>query len=450
MNYRQAWDFLDNLQFFKIKLGLDSMSMFLDELDRPQHQLQFVHIAGTNGKGSVAVTLLTLLAKAGYRVGLYTSPHLISVRERFRINDSFISEEEFAVEAGKIHGILAGRQITYFEFTTALALLWFVSRKVDLAIMEVGLGGRLDATNVIRPLASIITNVTMDHEAYLGTSISEVAREKAGIIKPKVPVVCGVEPNEFDTDGVALRVIEDVCRSQTAPLYLHGRDFLAEPVSGGWNYWGMKRRGCCRVRERLNGLVCNMTGEHQATNAALALAALEILAPLGFTVSEQAIRLGLSEAFWPGRLEYFCLSSATGEKADCTDSHARRYLLDGAHNPAGVRTLKKALQDNYDYKNLILVWGAMSDKDSTATLPDIAPLAARIILTKQRSDRSADPEALMQLLPSYSRECCLCIPSVAGALNKAAGLATPDDLICIAGSLYLVGEARGILRGETW
>jgi len=450
MNYRQAWDFLDNLQFFKIKLGLDSMSMFLDELDRPQHQLQFVHIAGTNGKGSVGITLLTLLAKAGYRVGLYTSPHLISVRERFRINDSFITEEEFAAEADKICAILAGRQITYFEFTTALALLWFASRKVDLAIMEVGLGGRLDATNVIRPKVSIITNVSMDHEAYLGTSISEVAREKAGIIKLKVPVVCGVDQNEFDTTGEALKVIEDVCRSQMAPLYLYGRDFIAEPVAGGWNYWGMKRRGCCRVRERRNGLVCKMTGEHQMTNAALALAALEILAPQGFTVSEQVIPVGLSEVFWPGRLEYFCLSSATGEKEDCTDSQASQYLLDGAHNPAGVRSLKKALQDNYDYQHLILVWGAMSDKDSKATLPDIAPLAHRIILTKQQSERSAEPGVLMQLLAPADKERCLCIPSVVEALKKAAVLATPQDLICIAGSLYLVGEARGILCGETW
>jgi dihydrofolate synthase/folylpolyglutamate synthase len=191
MNYKETWTFLDNLQFFKIKLGLESMRMFLEELDSPEEDLKFVHVAGTNGKGSVAVTLLTLLSKAGYKVGLYTSPHLSSVRERFRINDEYISEQEFAEEGSRIHDILAGRQITYFEFTTALALLWFARRKVDLAILEVGLGGRLDATNVITPLVSVITNVSMDHEMYLGNTLAEIAGEKAGIIKENVPVISG-------------------------------------------------------------------------------------------------------------------------------------------------------------------------------------------------------------------------------------------------------------------
>ncbi|MBW2472169.1 MAG: bifunctional folylpolyglutamate synthase/dihydrofolate synthase, partial [Deltaproteobacteria bacterium] len=189
MNYHEAWTFLDSLQFFKIKLGLESMRMFLKELGSPEQELKFVHIAGTNGKGSVAVTLLTLLAKAGYRVGLYTSPHLSSVRERFRINYEYIAEEEFAEESTRIHDILAGRQITYFEFTTALAMLWFARMNVDLVIFEVGLGGRLDATNVVTPLVSVITNVSMDHEMYLGNTLVEIAGEKAGIIKEKVPVV---------------------------------------------------------------------------------------------------------------------------------------------------------------------------------------------------------------------------------------------------------------------
>ncbi|MCK5232610.1 MAG: bifunctional folylpolyglutamate synthase/dihydrofolate synthase, partial [Desulfobulbaceae bacterium] len=163
MNYPEAWSFLDNLQFFKIKLGLESMTRFLYGLDRPQENLRFVHVAGTNGKGSVCITLLTMLVAAGYNVALYTSPHLNSVRERFRINNSYISKKEFARIAGKIINILQGRQITYFEFTTAIAMVWFAEMKVDLAILEVGMGGRLDATNVICPLISIITNVSMDH-----------------------------------------------------------------------------------------------------------------------------------------------------------------------------------------------------------------------------------------------------------------------------------------------
>jgi len=233
MHYNEAWSFLDNLQFFKIKLGLDSMTIFLDELDHPQQGMKCIHIAGTNGKGSVAVTLLTLLARAGYQVGLYTSPHLNSVRERFRINDTFISEKEFAEEATRIRNILDNRQITYFEFTTALAILWFKRRAVDIAILEVGLGGRLDATNVIEPLVSVITNVSMDHEAYLGNTLAEVAGEKGGIVKRGVPVVSGVEQNDFDRDGIGARVIADICHKQRAPLFQHGQDFYAEEEENG-------------------------------------------------------------------------------------------------------------------------------------------------------------------------------------------------------------------------
>src|SRR5210317_1591628 len=229
MNYSELWTFLDNLQFFKIKLGLESMRFFLEELGSPEKELKYVHVAGTNGKGSVAVTLLTLLAKAGYTVGLYTSPHLSSVRERFRINDEYISEKEFAQEGSRIHEILGDRQITYFEFATALALLWFARRKVDLVILEVGLGGRLDATNVITPLVSVITNVSMDHEMYLGNTLAEIAAEKAGIIKEKVPVVSAVGTGETEEEKVVLDVVERFCHKIKAPLFLHGRDFFVEP-----------------------------------------------------------------------------------------------------------------------------------------------------------------------------------------------------------------------------
>ncbi len=257
MNYQQTWTFLDNLQFFKIKLGLESMTMFLEELGSPENELKFVHIAGTNGKGSVAVTLLTLLARAGYSVGLYTSPHLSSVQERFRINDEYISEAEFAEDGSRIHDILNGRQITYFEFTTALAMLWFARRKVDLVILEVGLGGRLDATNVITPLVSVITNVSMDHEMYLGDTLAEIASEKAGIIKKGIPVVSGIGIGETEDERIVLSVVERFCQERGAPLYLHDRDFLMEPSeTAGWNYWAMKRKGCCQLREKITGLTC--------------------------------------------------------------------------------------------------------------------------------------------------------------------------------------------------
>src|SRR5210317_481296 len=326
MNYKETWTFLDNLQFFKIKLGLESMRMFLEELDSPEEDLKFVHVAGTNGKGSVAVTLLTLLSKAGYKVGLYTSPHLSSVRERFRINDEFISEQEFAEEGSRIHDILAGRQIMYFEFTTALAMLWFAKRKVDLAILEVGLGGRLDATNVITPLVSIITNVSMDHEMYLGNTLAEIAGEKAGIIKEGVPLVSGVGIGETEDERIVLSVVERFCQERGAPLFLHGRDFFMEPSDpAGWNYWAMKRKGCCQLREKIKGLSSGLIGKYQMVNTGVALATLEFLNQFGFSVDESQIRSGLLEVSWPGRLESFCLSKVDGSLVHCGVEDSQHY-----------------------------------------------------------------------------------------------------------------------------
>jgi len=449
MNYHEVWTFLDNLQFFKIKLGLDSMRMFLGELGSPEQGLRFVHIAGTNGKGSVAATLLALLSRAGYRVGLYTSPHLSSVRERFRINDEFIPEDEFAEEGSRIHAILKERQITYFEFTTALAMLWYARRKVDLVLLEVGLGGRLDATNVVTPLVSVITNVSMDHEMYLGSTLAEIAGEKAGIIKPGVPVVAGVGTGETEDERVVLAVVEHFCRQRKAPLFLHGRDFFVEPAGEGkWDYWAMKRKGCCQLRQKITELSSNLKGRYQMLNGGLALATLEILEPLGFAVHEEAVRAGLQEVSWPGRLESFCLSRSDGLRVDdCGAADSLRYLLDGAHNPAGVDALCEALNNDYEYDRLILVWAAMSDKDFRVALPQICRLADRIIFTRLAYDRAARPEEMLKVLPAVLRNRVHCEDSLEDALAEAAAIAGPADLICIAGSLYLIGAARKMLLG---
>ncbi|MDX2434118.1 MAG: folylpolyglutamate synthase/dihydrofolate synthase family protein [Desulfobacterales bacterium] len=449
MNYKETWTFLDNLQFFKIKLGLESMRMFLQELGSPEEDLKFVHIAGTNGKGSVAVTLLTLLAEAGYSVGLYTSPHLSSVRERFRINDEFISEEEFAEEGSRIHAILGDRQITYFEFTTALAILWFARRKVDLVILEVGMGGRLDATNVITPLVSVITNVSMDHELYLGNTLAEIAGEKAGIIKKGVPVVSGVGIGETEEERTVLSVVERFCQERSAPLFLHGRDFFVEPVEdNGWNYWAMKRKGCCQLREKITGLTTKLKGKYQMINTGLALATLEFLNQFGFSVDDSQIRSGLLEVSWPGRLESFCLSKADGSLVDCSAEDSLHYLLDGAHNLAGVVSLQEALENDFQYERLILVWASMSDKDFRAGLPQISRQAQVIILTRLEYERSAQPEELLEAMPENIQDRVICENSLDAALAKAAELAGRNDLICIAGSLYLIGEARARLLGK--
>ena len=435
MTYQEAWSFLDGLQFFKIKLGLESMNALLTELDRPQRNYPCIHIGGTNGKGSVGATLLAILNAAGYRVGLYTSPHLSSVRERFRINDSFISKDEFAAVAGQIIRLLAGRQITYFEFTTALALLWFARQKVDIALLEVGLGGRLDATNVVTPLVSVITNISLDHEQYLGTTVGEIAAEKAGIIKANVPVVTGTR------QGEALAVIEARAACLRAPVYLLDRDFKGRPHATNkelWSYSGI-RENRKKAPPDLPDLPLRLRGAHQVDNAAQALAALEIIRP-HFPVSEAQLRQGLSQVAWPGRLEEF----------RHTGPPPRRFLLDGAHNPDGARVLKAALQNDFSYERLILVWASMADKDVAGTLLLVAPLAAEIIFTRPESERSARPEALRDLLPEklHSLIPIACADSVQAALDLAMASAGEGDLICVAGSLYLVGQARKILRGD--
>ena len=439
MNYQEAWAFLDNLQFFKIKLGLESMSQFLDSVGNPHRGLRFIHVAGTNGKGSVSTTLRTILTKAGYKVGLYTSPHLSCVRERFRINERFISEEAFARQASAIRAALGERQITYFEFATALALLWFAEEQVDVAILEVGMGGRLDATNVITPLVSVITNVSMDHEQYLGNTLAAVAFEKAGVIKAKVPVVAGLAAD------ASLTVVAQVCRGREAPLFLLGREFAAvRGPEGDWQYRGIDDS------HSLDGLHCRLKGGYQIGNAALALAALETIATT-LPVSGEAIRQGLLSVAWPGRLEYFCL--ADGKPVECPGKSGhvpslRRYLLDGAHNPAGVESLRDALVSEFRYHRLILVWACMGDKDVAATLTAIAPLADRIIFTRPESERSATPEQLTAILTEGERNKAQGAATVGEALALAADLAQSGDLICVAGSLYLVGAARKILLGE--
>jgi dihydrofolate synthase/folylpolyglutamate synthase len=442
MDYREAWSYLDDLQFFKIKLGLDSMTAFLESVGQPQERLKLIHVAGTNGKGSVSANLQTILTRAGYKVGLYTSPHLSSVRERFRINDSYITEEEFATLATSIRDSLAGRQITYFEFTTALALLWFAEQEVDIVILEVGLGGRLDATNVVTPLLAIITNVSMDHEAHLGNTLTEVAFEKAGIIKPGVPVVSGVAGDE------SLEVVEKICLDRGAPLYLLGRDFQQQTTTAA--HWSFEFSHGGR---KITGLHSGLTGGYQLDNGAVALAALALLGEKGFPVDDDTIRAALAEVRWPGRLEGFCLSEPELTEMDCPGNgddkqDFRRYLLDGAHNPAGVESLIKYLQSRDDFNNLVVVWASMADKDYSSSLAALAPLCSRLIFTRPEEERSAHPDVLVDSLPPAYRQKALSVDGVAKALVKARQITDKNDLICVAGSLYLIGSARTILLGE--
>lgn len=442
MKYEEVLAHLDALQMHKIKLGLEAMQTFLEKVDRPESRLKFVHIAGTNGKGSVCATLSELLGRAGYRVGVYTSPHLSSVRERFRIGSDYISEEAFAELGSRICRVLGEEQITYFEFTTALGLLWFAESDVDLVLLETGLGGRLDATNVVMPLVSVITSVSMDHETYLGNSLTEIAGEKAGIIKPGVPVISGAIKKEVAA------VIERVSGEKNAPLYCLGQDFdyVVHPDKT-WDWRG----GEAFDNTIYSGLRCIHASLVQQENDSLSLAVLQVLQNKGFGVEEQLIREGLEAVKWPGRMEYFELlypesDGQTGETHK--NSKLLRYLLDGAHNPDGVKNMSQTLEENFSYGRLVGVWGAMSDKDMEATLGVIAPLMDELIITQPDGERSAMPEQICNCLPEEQKTKARCIVEVEKALEEAQQEAGEEDLIVVGGSLYLIGAVRHLLLGE--
>lgn len=426
MNYQQAASWLDQLQLFTIKLGLETTRTLLTGLGNPQDQLKCIHIAGTNGKGSTGATLHSIFSTAGYRAGFYSSPHLSCVRQRFRIDGDCISEAEFARLITRLATFLDGRpRPTYFECTTLLALLWFAEQRTEVAILETGMGGRLDATNVVTPLVSIITDISRDHEQHLGTTLTAIAGEKAGIIKPGVPVVFAGRAAE------AVPVIEARCRSLHSPLYLHGRDFEGvRNDDGGLTYRPIS--GALRAH-----LPLALRGEHQAINTSLALAALELLEPV-FPIPPETLVAGLKQVCWPGRMELL-----TVRRSD-TDL---RFLLDGAHNEAGVLALTESLRREFPRRRLLLVWGNMADKTLGSAFTALLELADAIVFTRAESQRSAAPAVLLeQCLPSL-RAKANCAETVEQALETIGGSAGPDDLICVAGSLYLVGRVRQLLCG---
>ncbi len=441
MTYKEVLAHLDALQMHKIKLGLEAMQSFLEKVNRPESRLKFVHVAGTNGKGSVCAAVSEVLGLAGYRVGVYTSPHLSSVRERFRIGSEYISEEAFAELGTRICRVLGEEQITYFEFTTALGLLWFAESNVDLVVLETGMGGRLDATNVVTPLISVITSVSMDHEVYLGNSLAEIAGEKAGIIKPGIPVVSGAIHPE------AAAVIEAACKANGATLFTLRQEF--DYVVSPEGTWTWKREGALGNQE-IAGLRCSRSSLVQQENDSLSIAVLQLLRENGYKVSEQQIREGVASVRWPGRMEYFeqefvpiLPSLKAGKKIKVLG-----YLLDGAHNTDGVRNLAETIGKNFKDRKLIGVWGAMVDKDLTATLGLIAPLVDDLIITQPDGERAATPEHIFSILSEEQKRKARCVKKVEEAVLAAQETAEDGDLIVVGGSLYLIGAVRHLLLGD--
>jgi len=397
MQFKQTLEYLNQFTDYETilnynyeELGLECITRLLSALGNPEKSLLVIHIAGTKGKGSTAAITARILQDAGYKVGLYTSPHLRDIRERISINDELISENSFTEVLSQIKAVV--KEATYFEILTALAFLYFRDEKVDLAILETGLGGRLDATNVIaKPLAVAITPISREHTALLGDTLEEIAREKSGIIKPGVPVVSAPQPAEVTT------VIRKIAQERKAPLFIAGCDFDIPDYE------------------------ISLSGDHQKINAALAIKLAQFVP--GIDLKEETIKAALKKINWPGRLEIIDKDPFV--------------VLDGAQNVASARALKAAIQKYFKYNKLFLILGVSADKDVKGMLRELEALSEKIILTKSSSPRALDPLEMKKLI---NKKEALVAADVNSALEKARSLAHEDDLILITGSLYLIGE----------
>lgn len=422
------------------ELKLDRMRELLRRLDDPQNRLPIVHVAGTKGKGSTSAMIAAVLTAAGYSTGLYTSPHLDRLEERFRIDGRLCGADELAELTDRLRPVVAemDREAhaigesgpTYFELTTALGLLHFVARRVDAAVVEVGMGGRLDSTNVCLPRVTVITSISFDHTKQLGNTLQAIAREKAGIVKPDIPLVSGVTSEE------PRREIEQICRQQSAPLIQLGRDF-------DFSYhapFGLETTVACpsidfvshtQGGERFQRAVqLGLLGEHQGANAAVALAAVDQLRSQGWSISEAAARRGLAEVAWPARIEVV----------------ARRptVILDAAHNVASIAALVKTLDESFSCRDRLLVFATTQEKQVAQMLRLLLPRFNRVIFTRyQNNPRGVPPEELAALaLKTTGAAADVCLDPAA-AWQRVQELAAESDLVCVTGSFFIAAEMRG-------
>jgi dihydrofolate synthase/folylpolyglutamate synthase len=432
LDYQEALSWIHSIGRFGMNQGLVRIEKLLHELGDPHKKLKFLHIGGTNGKGSTAAFAASVLEASGYRVGLYTSPYLEQFTNRMSINGVDIPRERLVELVNRVRPLVekiaadpALGQPTEFEVVTALALTYFGEESPDIVVLEVGLGGRLDATNVVRPLVTAISTISLEHTQVLGNTIKDIAREKAGIIKEESAVVTQAK-------GDALSVLEDTCRRKNVPLFSLGEDFSAEKTAGNLNGQFFNYRG---LTHTLFDLQISLLGDYQINNAALALAALELLIREGFKIPEEAIRNGLADTRWPGRLEIMRRSPLV--------------VIDGAHNEEAFLSLRSALADTFSYRHLILVLGILSDKALEDILSIIVPLADALVITKPNSPRAADPEDLQKIACKMAKGPVFVEDNIPDAINLAISMARSPDLVLVAGSLYVIGDARLFLKRKS-
>ncbi len=422
LQYEETIDYLYSLTGLGIRPGLESTEALLEMLGNPESALPVVHIAGTNGKGSTAAMIESVLREAGYRAGLFTSPHLTRFNERIALGGAHISDNDFVHVASVVKEARErlkrerGWEPTFFEVSTVMALLYFRDKKADLAVIETGLGGRLDATNTVTPLLSIITNIDVDHSAHLGSTVEHIAREKAGIIKAGSPLICG----ELGS-GAAAVITQRAREVKCGVLKRLGHEFTYEPgPQGGFNYFGQKTV--------IKDVELGLCGLYQYKNAAVALAGLEILSESYPAITEQAMREGLRRVTWPGRFESL--------------SAAPTVILDCAHNPAGASAFAAAVREYFtELPPITLVTGISEDKDIGGILAHLLPMARRVILTEAALERAA-PVAMLQKKALSIRADCESRPTVRSAITSALQGLARGEVLLIAGSVFVAGEAR--------
>lgn len=446
-SYQETLDYLYSFVDFSLtkatrysaeQFDLARMQALVEQLQHPERTFAIIHVAGTKGKGSVAAMCQSVLTSEGYRTGLYTSPHLHDYAERIQIDGHSIPHEELVALVEEIKPVLETiPQITTFEITTALAFLYFSRQKVDVAVIEVGLGGRLDATNVVIPVVSVITSLSYDHMFLLGNTLAEIAGEKCGIIKPGVPVVVSPQQDE------ALLVIEKIAEQRGAPIILVGREYLYRDISRSLSgqtmqVWTPGEQP--QVDEYIqsgemlewepNHLTIPLLGYHQITNAATAYAALQVFAEKALPISDAAIHRGFANTIWPGRFEVL--------------RQVPPVVIDCAHNRDSARKLRLALDDYFPGQPVILMFGASEDKDIHGMFVELMPRICEVIATRSYHPRAIEPEKLVEIAHQFGRPARI-VPDVADALNEALSIAAGEKPVLATGSIFIAAGAR-----EAW
>ena len=421
--YQDCLDKIYKLGRSGIKLELETILSILKVLKNPQKNYHIVHLAGTNGKGSTATYIAAILQKAGFKTGLYTSPHLVKFNERISIGGQQIPDDQIVAAYEAVHRADIGkRNATFFEIATAMGFYHFAQEKVEWAVIETGMGGRFDATNIITPQASVITNLSIEHTDYLGNTIKALAREKGGIIKCNTPVVTGV----FQPSG--LKVIRRIAQERSSDLFIYKKDFSIrkDPGQDTYSYSGLK--------QGFDHLIKPLAGDHQKENLGLALAACELIfekfksTDSRYDLNQTLVKEGLSIARWPGRLEHVMASPLV--------------ILDGAHNLNAAKVLGKYLSSILNSRRLTMVIGILDDKPYERMLKSLVPCAEQVIITKAKINRSLEPSVLKKAAQQLTQCPVTIIEDVKEAVTHAIETSGPDDVICVAGSLYVAGEAK--------